>query len=98
MQGVSSSAGKIAALNFLSVVVFGAIGGHNYTWLPRRKERFQTAQLYHVVNGIGLFMSSFVASGLGRSLVLGSFGAGLACFVLPLYWMALKDDDEFPLR
>jgi uncharacterized membrane protein YgdD (TMEM256/DUF423 family) len=97
MQGISP-AGKYAALNFLSVVVLGAIGGHNHTWIPRRRERFQTAQLYHVINGIGLFMASFVASPLGRNLLLGSFGLGLSCFVLPLYWMALKEDDNFPLK
>ena len=98
MHWIRSSAGKIAAFNFLSAVVLGAIGGHNYTWIPKRKERFQTAQLYHVVNGVGLFMCSFVGSAWGRTLLLGSFGAGLAFFVLPLYWMALKEDDNFPLR
>lgn len=98
MQGLTSAAGKVAAFNFLTAVVLGAVGGHNHTWIPKRKERFQTAQLYHVVNGVGLFMSSFVASAWGRTLLLSSFGAGLALFVLPLYWMALKEDDNFPLR
>ena len=98
MSALNNHFGKIAAFNFLSAVVLGAIGGHNYTWPEKRKERFMKAQVYHVINGVGMFMGSFAVKVWARYMVLSLFGLGIGMFVAPLYWMALKDDDDFVLK
>ena len=90
--------GRLAALNLLGMVVLGAAGGHNQNWQQRRKERFQTAQLYHLVSGFGMFMGRFASVQWVRLLIGCSFLGGLSLFVAPLYYMVFKDDENFALK
>jgi uncharacterized membrane protein YgdD (TMEM256/DUF423 family) len=87
---------KAASLNMLGLVGMGAIGGHNYHWQQYRKERFQTAQLYHLVTAIGMYM---IKQGrpLVRKAAFVSMLTGLVCFVGPLYWVAFKEDQQLPV-
>ena len=95
---LSNQLGRFAALNLLGMVMLGAVGGHNHNWQQRRKERFQTAQLYHLVSGCGMFMGRFATVQWVRLLIGCSFVGGLLCFVGPLYYMVFKDDDTFAFR
>lgn len=94
----ANNLGRMAALNLLTMVVFGAAGGHNYNWQQRRKERFQTAQLYHLVAGFGMFMGGFSKQYWARLLIGSCFLSGTAFFVAPLYYMVFKDDENFALK
>ena len=88
----------MAALNLLSLVVLGAAGGHNYNWQQKRKERFQSAQMYHMVASFGMFMGRFASEYWVRLLIGSSFLAGTALFCAPLYYMVFKDDENFALK
>ena|SRR3990167_2768090 len=90
--------GRIAAGTFLGLVVLGAAGGHNYHWIQKRKDRFNTAQLYHAVAGLGMWMSRSIKLPLYRNIAAGLFLAGLLGFSGPLYYMVFKDDENFPLK
>ena len=98
LTAFSNHLGRVAALNLLGMVVLGAMGGHNHNWQERRKERFQKAQLYHLVSGVGMFMGRFASVHWVRALIGASFLSGLALFVGPLYYMVFKDDENFALK
>lgn len=98
MSLFSNHLGRAAALNLLGMVVLGAVGGHNHNWQDRRKERFRTAQLYHLVSGVGMFMGRFATVQWVRLLIGACHLGGLAMFVGPLYYMVFKDEENFPLR
>ena len=89
---------RMAGMNMLGLVAMGAYGGHNAAWEVRRRERFQIAQVYHIISSVGLYMAKSIATSWMRSVAGASFLIGLAAFVVPLYYMALTSDEKFPLR
>ncbi len=89
---------RFAAANLLGMVILGAMGGHKYHWVQKRKDRFNTAQLYHAVTALGLYMGRSVPKVWGRNFVLLAMLGGLTFFVAPLYYLAFKDEEQFVLK
>lgn len=89
--------GKVAALNLLSMTVMGAMGGHKTTWEPQQVRHFGTAQLYHLVMSVGMFMSASVPTNIAyRKYCFGLFMIGNFCFVAPMYYRAWTQKAPYP--
>ncbi len=90
MEGETAKGVRTAAAAMALAVGLGAFGAHGLEdrlVALDRVDTWETASLYHLIHGLGLFVAAF----LGRTAVFRLFLVGIIVFSGSLYTLAVTD-------
>lgn len=85
---------KLAALNCLTMLILGAMGGHKKEWSQMNKDRFMKGQVYQMIPSLALLMNGLFEFRHSTAITISAL-LGNLFFVLPLYGLAWTDGEFF---
>merc|ERR1712150_251976 len=81
---------RLSAISLFAMTFMGAAGGHKKEWSALRTGSFHMAQIYHLLNAVGLYMSGQHRGKYG-TYASYAFMLGHLLFVFPYYYRVFTE-------